>query len=1476
MSTKLINMEILSFNSISVAEERKSYQNAFNNILNDLFICIYNKQTQSFTEKICFREAFEHNDINEGVLKGYSLEKQIEAVLTLGHAFFKYVRINENRIISDDFEKYALLYRFRNQPESELIEKLGGVETFLKEIAFLLYPDKKSSIENIQGEKSLSESGNLNLVKRNNALFCSIDEVLRGYRNKNFHGVPSSPYYIPKDNDENGYEIRQKAQHLMASFIILVLLYKYDALYEALEKEGAFNSEKVAIKGAEFLEKYVEDLNFKQIEYINKDIYKIDDSSNLEQIIDIRLKRFESNEEEDDGSEDNYINADDLLENKEDHFILLGGESGSGKTTMLAYMIYKSISAWKKDKENNPIPIKIELRKIKSEGQQNIYENFFDYVVMNVANTKGIGTNDQSIGENDIRSLNAIRTYLRNIFSKGNCILFIEGLNEIVQKDKDGNNISLVLRKRVIQDIEEFSLNNNKVRYFVTTRISGIMTNEQGSIDHFLRYDLQPLDDVQILTQINNYNNIVSTGNKSKQAFSSDLWNKIKDHKIGELAQNPMQLMQIVELFGNRGIEKEEYDIKLSELFRKLIEERLLKKANFLLPEVKDEKSLIFLVNNLLRFCAKEQFEKQCRSTDYDNILNHSKDIITIPTNSTIDDILKVATSLFILKDEYGTYSFNHDSWQTYYLAYDLAVQVKECKDNDEQLETVISNFVNAPEDLQKQDMMDVLRETFEILEYEWMFGRRKTRDGDIKNIRENATKNNLKSYSFYDTDDLETLQKNLQAETNNKIRERLLRYAKETNDVRRRMSRFAQKLLSYGDGCSRINPLLPVLAYAVATLQDEPCNNDVNSPGDNQQYIQPKEIIRQQVSNLLKDYEIVNIHGLNADDAKAKVQIIDFLKPIFTCIALINDESLLDIIFSPYWIRLWIMKAEDEKKVFGQNNSKNDSVNTLPGVLIEKNNGLLLLYKKLYEIYKSLVIMNLSSTAKQAEYYMMRILLKLRDGDIIKVIDTLLEKDEDPIEQIINRRLCANALLVLNNVDVMFEKLDNINKSMQKEDANFEYRFKSGIHLRAASKLMGKFDNPKIQELIIGKEWRKEGELIGLLEDLPIGSDVHLKILSSVLIRYNMVESSRQKKLWKYLESEDGQFVIRNNPWLLDLLPYEKVPHIYAQYYDKEVMNFINQDNGPYYIDKVYYHEVIYQDRLYASFPRPLNYKDINQLYVRFDASGVCDVVEIVELPEEVQKKYSNRPLMFIKKTGQYKRGDGFLNFYLEENGTYSKPIGYDSFKDVVRINHPELYHSSICKKLVDSCKSSADFKDIYLFCKKKSGVKYIVNKFLDNQFKEWEFPLPNVCVVLDSFSAQTHLFSPSKSGILDKFVPKRYKTGSFFINYALMPHGERPDTDNNTFVVCEISGKVGFLDFEKFKAMRSPVLGFVNGTIVQHKHQLAISVSDEYNYVFYIDDKTNKNKTFHKGDLVSFFPSITYLDNVLTSVALYVEIIK
>jgi ABC-type dipeptide/oligopeptide/nickel transport system ATPase component len=1411
------------------------------------------------------------------------IEENLSHVFVLTLKLIEFIRNKDNK---DSFLKNIF---FGSVTTEDIRLLLIDTEDFLRQIVSLLY-DESITAKMLKEKWTMGRIIELEdkgepLINSQIAHLADFAYVIKEYKNKTAsHIVLDAKYNL------NSQRTRKTVRDSVACFVLMIVWDKFDVIYEALDKNDAFTSEEVAKEGEKILDSYVEKLRNKQLDIINHKIYNSEETKGLEKIIDVKLKYYKNNEDEDEDSDDSYIIAKELLENQKEHFSLLAGESGSGKTTMLAYMIHKAIMSWEQDKENQPLPIKIELKNIKSD------DVLFDYIINEIAKTEGTGTNDKIQHQRDVNEINTIRTYLRKIFSEGKCLLFIEGLNEISQKDQAGNNISFSLRTQVINNLVDFASVYKDVRYFVTTRISGISTNERGTIGNFKRYDLQPLDDVQILTQINNYNNIVGNSNSRHEYNATDLWNSIRNHEIGELAQNPMQLMQIVELFGKEGIKEEDYDIKLSELFRRLIEERLIKKANFVLPEVKDEQTLVFLVNNLLRIIAKELFENQCRSTDNDHILARKNEILTIPTNTTIEDLLRVATGLFILKKENDEYSFSHDSWQDYYLAFDFAQQVEVCKDDETKLRTTIEQFVSNPENLLKQDIMDILKETFEILDHDWLSGGRKDRDKNIKDIKEKTKKKILsEDNDYYDPDDIEIIRSNEQARLNERIENQIKDYERRTNDARRRMSRFVRMLLAYGEESSKANLFLPVIAYATTSIMDEPCNRDVNTPDDNQLFIQPKELIRQRVSKFLTNYVKKNENGLPDSDTDSKVQINDYLKPIFASITLLSDERLLDAILSPYWFRLWILRPENEEKVFEKKWKKNDFVNVLSGVLIEQSTNLLLLYMKFYELYKRITIMNLPETALQIERFMMRILLKLRDGQIINVIDTLLNQDTDEIEQIINRRLSANALLVLNNVDVMFNKLNDINKSMQKDDIDFEYQFRSGIHLRAASKLITKFGNPKIQELIIGKEWKKDGSLIGLIEDLPIGSDVHLKILSSVFMRHKMIEPDKQAILEKYLISEDGQTVIYHNPWLLDLLPLEKVPTFYKSQYDQEILKFYKRekethktkysvnDEGFYSVYRVHYHEITYQGKLFAAIPQPIRHEEIGQLYMRFNGDGNLFKVKTEKLPAEEQNKYSNRPLLFIENPSGNCNGDGYIEFYLDQDGTYHKSIDYNSLIDIVQINHPELYHTSICEDLVNNCKKS-DIKDVFLFCKKKSGIRYILKKYLNQEFNHWEFSLPNVCVVIDSSPAQTHLFSPSQSGIINKFDPKRYKKGSFFSScpplprlsskYSLAPSSGE---DSTSFVVCERNGKISPLDYKKVQTKRGEVLGFVNGTIIQYRQkELAISIKNDLKYVFFIDEGTNKDKVFQVGDKVSFFPSINYRNNILISVALCVEIIN
>ena len=1450
--------------SFNYKEQNLISEEDFYDFLNDLPEVVIRYKDDKISNSV--------NDLRTGVFKDVfkdtNIETDLESVFVFTLKLIEIIRRKSNQ------ETFFNNIFFGSVSNDDIILLLRNTEQFLREIISIIY-DKSVEEKIIKEKWTMGHLINLEvdgkaLINPAIPFLADFAYVIKEYKNKiSSHSVSNSKYVFGSQRS------RTIIRDSVASFVLMIVWDKFDEIYTALEKKDEFNPEAAVVTGANILEGYVEKLRNKQLSIINNTIYNSTETNYLEKIIDVKLKYYQNDADETGENDGNYINANELLENQEEHFSLLAGESGSGKTTMLAFMIYKTITEWVKDKENKPLPIKIELKKITPEI------DFFNYIIDEIAKKEGTNTDDNTQHQKDVNEINAIRSFLRKKFNDGKCILFIEGLNEMVRKDQSGNNVSSELRAKVINDIIDFSLDYDKVRYFVTTRISGIFTNERGTIGQFKRYDLQPLDDLQIIAQINNYNNIVANSNTHQDYISEDLWNSIRNHKIGELAQNPMQLMQIVELFGKNGIKKEDYDIKISELYRKLVEERLINKANFLLPEVNDKHLLVHLINYLLRNIANELFDRQCRSVAYEQILAHANDIFSHPSGVTIEDLLRVATSLSILKKENGEYSFGHDSWQEYYLAYDFAQQIKGCKDDAEKLRTTIRTFGKVPQDFQKQEMKNILKETFEILETEWFYGCREDRNNNIKACQKKIDKivleDDVKGYN----PDL-VKKKNERDDLLEKIEKYNKTYAEKTNDGRRRMSKFALMLLSLGEEkeeetISKVNPILPVLAYATSTIKDEPWNNDVDTPGDNYINIQPKEIIRQLVLSLLATFRKTNINGFSDTDPNVMTaQVNNYLKPIYTCIALMNNEKLLDSIFTPYWLRLWIIKPLDERKLFKKNWNRTTALNVLTGIMIEHSTNRLLLYQKLYEIYKHIVVMNLLETAAHLERVMMRILLKLRDEQIIKVIDSLIYQEADEIEQVINRKLSANAILVLNNVDVMKNKLNEINSRMQKDNINFEYRFRSAIHLKAASRLMTKFENPYVQDIVIGKEWSEKGKeqqeekiLIGLLEDLPVGSDIHLMVLNSVLMRHGMIGDEKQEILEKYLVCDDGKNIMRQHPECLDLLPLEKIPRYYKAAYDQEVLKLSNQKEGPYRVTKVYYQEITSNNKKIAVIPLPSKSDDVSSLFVRFDGNGEFHKVQKVDMSTEEQRQYSNRPLLSIEKQPDNGIREGYIEFFADKDGVYTKTIAFDNLIDIVRINHPEMYHASICKKLVNSCDNNRDVKDLYYFCKKKSCSIEIVFAYLEGIIEQWDMSIPNVCVVLETSASQTNLFSPSRSGILKSYDPQKYRIGSFFSN---SPTPLSTGIKKGDFVVYEKNGKIYPLDNKTVKAKRGMTLGFIEGTVKKRDNELVVIVKDNLKYPFYMSKDTDTT-LLSADDKVSFFPSIDYENKKLICSALYIE---
>ena len=427
-------MKILSLNDLGGESEK--FRGFLKKLQAGLSISTYDTDKKVFNEECLFVDLFKDRTINNDSLKDISFEEQLEATFVLTHRFLGYIRTKPKRVLEDDFEKKIFLHNYKNEPDSDyhdkIIASLTRFENFFREVVFLLYPDKKAEITEKATLYDLTEDKTLNLVKHDDSITSNINETIRNFSNKSRHENPDSPFYIPKD--ENGDEQRKRVLHLLASFIILVIWYRYDDIYDALEKNGAFTPEGVAIKGSETLESYIGKLKNEQFNIINYKIYKSSDTSCLKQIIDVNLKfHTNSKEEGNEDSEESLVNASKLIDDPDEHFTLLAGESGAGKTTMLAYMIDRVIASWEQDKENMPLPIKIEFENkliIKGKNGVNIYQyhSLFDHILANIALEEEIELTNEK--------LNPIRIYLKQLLETGKCILFIEGLNDCSERQR--------------------------------------------------------------------------------------------------------------------------------------------------------------------------------------------------------------------------------------------------------------------------------------------------------------------------------------------------------------------------------------------------------------------------------------------------------------------------------------------------------------------------------------------------------------------------------------------------------------------------------------------------------------------------------------------------------------------------------------------------------------------------------------------------------------------------------------------------------------------------------------------------------------------------------------------------------------------------------------------------------------------------------------------------------------------------------
>ena len=247
---------------------------------------------------------------------------------------------------------------------------------------------------------------------------------------------------------------------------------------------------------------------------------------------ELRKKRFlfsdyyqkgYNNENKEEKNKEKKIKPDDLLASNKKTTIIVGAP-GSGKTTLMKYLVHKSLQ---QRKEKEYLPVYLELKKIQ---RKELYdEDKLEDIILSEAIISQFGINYK---ENEKNILKILKDRLKD----GKIAFFLDGLDEIKEIDKFDN---LSLRNLFNKFIESEYIRNNLV--IVTTRpyaLQGIFDNY-----HVQEMEIAPLDLRQVKLFITHY---FGNDNLDTEQFLNVL---SSNREIQELARVPLILGFLLQIY---------------------------------------------------------------------------------------------------------------------------------------------------------------------------------------------------------------------------------------------------------------------------------------------------------------------------------------------------------------------------------------------------------------------------------------------------------------------------------------------------------------------------------------------------------------------------------------------------------------------------------------------------------------------------------------------------------------------------------------------------------------------------------------------------------------------------------------------------------------------------------------------------------------------------------------------------------------
>lgn len=386
------------------------------------------------------------------------IEDNFESALSLAFCFFEYAQKEgkkleslPNILFGNLNEKLADIASFSAQSQTKksvCLSALVELESFVKYVGHLiwghLHYDNKKLFDDIiynaryfeltskEAGKSFVEFPPTNerttITDVNNEIYRKLTSTLRSYRNHNVHdgkdGKEENAIFDLDDNEDRVFTA-------ISFFIILTIWYHYDAIYDIVVpadiKEGKSQILQTKADPYQLInDTYIPAIK-KQQETAVDHVYDFvaHDKSTAEDrqhIINVRISPVQLDEKgaldhSAENQEEVETSPTDIIYDLQYDKVLLVGDAGTGKSTIVSQLMKKSIENWQKEGEDSvhKLPIRIDLKMLNSK----VNIDFGTVLKSEIS---------RFFVDNDVKQA-AVSSYVDDALKKGSAIVFLDGLD---------------------------------------------------------------------------------------------------------------------------------------------------------------------------------------------------------------------------------------------------------------------------------------------------------------------------------------------------------------------------------------------------------------------------------------------------------------------------------------------------------------------------------------------------------------------------------------------------------------------------------------------------------------------------------------------------------------------------------------------------------------------------------------------------------------------------------------------------------------------------------------------------------------------------------------------------------------------------------------------------------------------------------------------------------------------------------------